>query len=159
MKPVIKLLISAVTILGSCKPTTDPNQLINYKASLRQTFKLSELHQKVITNFINKRKHTTSILYGNGAAYAAAVAIKPVTVPGESFTLVTWRQQDDQHWFGALIPGDLLSAETLKVAGKNESLTYNYQKYSGKNLGKLADTTGNESRIKFILSQKASITP
>jgi hypothetical protein len=159
MRFLSKLFVIAVVLLSSCKPATPPDQLINQKASLPQTFKLADLHQKVITTFINNREHITGILYGNEKAYLAAGAAQPVKAAGESFTLVTWHQQDDPHWFGARIPGDLISAETLTLTGKDDAPAYHYQKYNGKELVKLADTSGSSNRIKFILSQQASITP
>lgn len=157
MKLLLQFIAGAMMSLSACKPATNPDALINQKASLPQTFKLSDRHQKVITTFINNRTHLTSILYGNAEACAAATADRPTSIPGQAYTLVTWQQQDDEHWFGARIPGNLLSAETLTLTGAPDG--YNYQKYLGKNLTKLADTTGNAARIKFILQQKASITP
>jgi hypothetical protein len=159
MNLLSKSLVGIIVLLSSCKPDTNPDQLINQKASLPQTFKLSALHQKVITTFINNKKHITGVLYGNAKAYSAATAAKPVAMPGEWFTLVTWHQQDDEHWFGACIPGNLLSAETLKLTGGPDARDYEYQKFLGKKLVKLADTTGTAARVKYILSQKASITP
>ena len=159
MKRIINIPIVLFIIVSSCKPLTGADALINQKASLPVSFKLSELHQKVITSFINNRKHTTSILYGNNEAQTAASAGKAIGNPGELFTLVTWQQQDDAHWFGARIPGDLISSETLAVADSNSQIIYHYQKFKGKELTKLADTTGNAARVRFILSQKASIMP
>ncbi|WP_342646571.1 hypothetical protein [Mucilaginibacter sp. CSA2-8R] len=159
MKLLPHFFTGMVAVLAGCKPVTSPDRLINAKASLPHTFKLSELHQKVITSFITNSTHTTSILYGNAEAYAADTASHPVHALGQSFTLITWRQQDDAHWFGARIPGNLISAETLTITGKADAIEYNYQRLLGKNLVKLADTTGNAARVKYILSQKAFITP
>jgi len=159
MKRISIVFMCAFTLFQSCKHTTEPDQLINNKASLPASFKLSELHQKVITSFINKNDRTTSILYGNEKAWLAANTGRQSETPGESFTLVTWRQQDDPHWFGARIPGDLLSAETLTFTGQNTAPAYDYQKFSGKELAKVADTTGRTARITFILSQKTSVVP
>ena len=142
MKQLFLIFTSALIALSSCQQHTNPDQLINNKASLPDSFKLSERNQKVITSFINKKDSTTSILYGTGT----------------SRTLVTWRQQDDPHWFGARIPGDLISVETLEI-GKNKPDLPNYEKYIGKTLVKLADTNGRQERIYFILAQKPSITP
>jgi len=159
MKLILLFIVGAVMCLSACKPANS-DHLINHEASLPQTFKLSDLHQKVITSFINNRQHVSGVLYGNKKAYAAATAEKPVAIPGQAFTLLTWQQQDDEHWFGARIPGNLLSAETLTLTGKSDGRGgYDYQRFLGKNLTKLADTTGNAARIKFILQQKASITP
>lgn len=159
MERILKISIVSLVVFSSCKHLTGADTLINQKASLPESFKLSELHQKVITSIINNRKHTTSILYGNEQAHAAAKAATSIGNTGEFFTLVTWQQQDDAHWFGARIPGDLISAETLTLTDSNSHIIYHYQKFKGKELTKLADTTGNAARVKFILSQKASIMP
>ncbi|WDF57266.1 hypothetical protein [Mucilaginibacter sp. KACC 22063] len=159
MKSIFKIIVAAIAVFSSCKPAPNADELINQKASLPDHFKLSELHQKVITSFINNRNHTTSILYGNEKALSSASSDKLNELPGESFTLVTWKQQDDAHWFGARIPGDLISAERLDLTDSNSRISYNYQRFSGKDLVKLADTTENSERIKFILNQKASIIP
>lgn len=159
MKNILRIAISSVVLFSSCNSLTKPDELLNQKASLPENFKLSDKQQNVITTFINNRTHTTSILYGNSKALLAAGKSGLNRTPGEAFTLVTWRQQDDTHWFGARIPGDLLSAETLELSDINNKISYHYQKFEGKDLTKLADTTGNADRIKFITSQKASIIP
>lgn len=159
MKVIFQILLASLAIFSGCKPSPGADVLINQKASLPESFKLSELHQKVITSFINNRKHTTSILYSNNQAYAAANGGTSIRSSGQFFTLVTWQQQDDAHWFGARIPGNLISAETLHLTDSNSRIIYHYQKFKGKELAKLADTTGNAARVKFILSQQASIMP
>jgi len=158
MKRLSFFIISASIVLSSCEHHQNPDLLINDKASLPASFKLSELHQKVITSFINKKDSTMAILYGNEEAGKIAGKGAQTGVSNASFTLVTWHQQDDPHWFGARIPGDLISVETLHT-GSSENKSVDYQKYSGKNLVKLADTVGSTSRIHFILSQNPSITP
>jgi hypothetical protein len=155
MKLLSYIIIGALCAFSSCKQHTDPDQLINSKASLPESFNLSALHQKVITSFINKRDSTMSILYGNEAASKALGKDVQPGVANASYTLVTWRQQDDPHWFGARIPGDLLTVETLKL----DKDTLSYQKYAGKNLRRLADTTGRSARINLLLAQNPSITP
>lgn len=159
MKRISHIIILALPVLISCKTATEPEKLLNQKASLPESFKLSALHQKVITSFINNRNHTTSVLYGNNEAVRAVSSGIPNHLPGQAFTLVTWQQQDDAHWFGARIPGDLISAETLSSSNMDHQIFYHYQKFLGRDLVKLADTTGTASRIKFILSQRASIAP
>ena len=56
-----------------------------------------------------------STLYGNHWHCKKAKDLNKALVGGESFTLVTWKQQPDEHWFGANIPGDLQSVEVLKT--------------------------------------------
>lgn len=156
MKLIVYIIAAGSIFMAGCKGTTDPDRLINSKASLPSTFSLSELHQKVITSLINKKAGTMSILYGS-EHFKNATQASNLNVPGNSFILVTWQQQDDAHWFGARIPGELISAETVKIGNHNNFVTY--QKFTGRNLRLSADTTGQNERIQFILSQKPSIIP
>ncbi|MBN9384001.1 MAG: heme-binding domain-containing protein [Chitinophagaceae bacterium] len=69
--------------------------------------------EKVITSRIDKSKGTMSTLYGNDIAVAAAR--KGIAYPAHSvLTLVTWRQKEDEHWYGANIPASIQSVETVK---------------------------------------------
>lgn len=158
MRPLKYFIVAACcTIISSCDIPTSPEELINRKASLPSSFSLSDLHQKVISSFSNKKENTTSILYGDPSAEIAIKDQAPMKAPVFLFTLITWRQQADPHWFGAKIPGDLISVERLSKTANNASIAY--QKLSGKELVRVRDTTGNFGRIKFILSQKPLILP
>ncbi len=99
-----------------------------------------------------------STLYGNAAALKAATD-STQHQPGETFTLVTWKQKADGHWFGANIPGDLQCVTLLKTTGQPGAITFNYQKYTGKSLTMSTDTVGNIATTKFILSERASVMP
>lgn len=158
MKNLKYFLIAACVItITSCDKKTSPEKLINEKASLPKSFSISNLHQKVISSFSNKKESTTSILYGDSSAGLAIKDKNPLKAPSFSFTLVTWHQQADPHWFGAKIPGDLISVERLSKKSLDASIAY--QKLSGKELVSVSDTTGNFGRIRFILSQKPLILP
>ncbi|PTQ96621.1 hypothetical protein C8P68_104106 [Mucilaginibacter yixingensis] len=157
MKAVTYSIFTVLLALIACTPKTPSGELINQKASLPATFSVSDLHQKVLTAVINKKEHTMSLLYGDAAAELALKSAIPAQATNFSFTLVTWQQQDDAHWFGARIPGDLISVEKLAKKGADASLVY--QKLSGKKLTTVTDTTGTAGRIQFMLSQKVSILP
>ncbi|KQM69347.1 hypothetical protein ASE74_04895 [Pedobacter sp. Leaf216] len=156
MKLIFYIIAAGSLFVAGCKGATDPDRLINSKASLPSTFRLSELHEKVITSLINKKVGTMSILYGD-EHFKNATQESNLNVPGNSFTLVTWKQQDDAHWFGARIPGELISAETINIGNHTNFVTY--RKFMGKNLLLSADTTGQNERIHFILTQRPSIIP
>jgi len=68
------------------------------------------LDSKVITSRIDKSKGTMSILYGNEMAVAAARKGKSY-LAGSVLTLVTWKQKEDEHWYGGNVPDSLLSVE------------------------------------------------
>ncbi|QEM11718.1 hypothetical protein [Mucilaginibacter rubeus] len=157
MKKSTLFSIFALLILAGCDRQTAPEQLINQKASLPASFKLSDLHEQVITSFMNRKDSTMSVLYGNKEAAARAGRSDVPDRNGLSFTLITWRQQEDPHWFGARIPGDLLSVEQLKVGSGDGAISYD--RFSGTGLNRSSDTSGRSARIHFILAQKASVIP
>ncbi|MEN0056292.1 MAG: hypothetical protein AAGC65_21620 [Mucilaginibacter sp.] len=158
----IKYLFLAAIVFGvyACnhKPTID--ELTNPPAALPASFKFDQLGLKVITTFINKKQGTTSTLYGNPLALKTAIAGTNQIEAGEVFALVTWKQQDDQHWFGANIPGNLQQVELLKSTSSIENpIVLSYACYEGKDLTLKADTLNNQDRIKYILSQKPAVMP
>ena len=80
-----------------------------------------------------------STLYGNEVALKAAGT--GTATAGEVFALVTWKQQADDHWFGAKIPADLVSVEYVKTAEAGNAISY--QKFAGKNLVLSGDTSNS----------------
>ena len=52
---------------------------------------------KLKSSFVNQKDSSMSILYGGK----------------ELYKLVTWKQKPDEHWFGANIPGNLLSVDSV----------------------------------------------
>ncbi|MGF6930160.1 hypothetical protein QFZ48_005660 [Chitinophaga sp. W2I13] len=126
-------------------------------ASLPDTLGLKLNEWKVITSGIQKDQ-TMSTLYGNERAVASARK-GAATYPADALlTLVTWKQQPDDHWFGAVIPGIVASVEQVQFQPGNISPLY--KKYNGKNL--VADKTSEEeikSRIAYITRQRASVMP
>jgi hypothetical protein len=80
-------------------------------------------------------------------------------VPYEILALVTWKQQSDEHWFGANIPGDLQTVEMIKTTPGGPGTSINYQRFKGKNLNFNTDTLGRQARIKYIFDLKPSIMP
>jgi Haem-binding domain/Cytochrome P460 len=61
--------------------------------------------QEVIAPSVNQREGTVSILYGDTAA--------------RRYTLATWEQVDDPHWYGSHINGRLLRVDTGVKVGSN----------------------------------------
>lgn len=53
---------------------------------------------KLKSSFVNQENSSMSILYGGKGFYK----------------LVTWKQKPDKHWFGANIPGNMLSIDTVR---------------------------------------------
>jgi len=101
-----------------------------------------------------------STLFGNeNAVKRLRENVDSVSV-NEQLTLITWKQREDEHWFGGKIPDQLLSAETIKTQILSSGqLTVKYEKYDGKELILNPDTLNNISRKTYILTRKASIMP
>jgi outer membrane usher protein FimD/PapC len=100
-----------------------------------------------------------STLYGNTLALQKAINTNEELVAGELFTLVTWKQQPDAHWFGANIPGDLQSVEVVKTNSNGNAVAIDYQRYEGNNLVLNSDTLHKSQRIKFMIDQRPSVMP
>jgi len=85
-----------------------------------------------ITMFVDPNAHTMATLYGNDAAMLAVRSRQAgAEVPaGAVLALVTWRQREDPHWFGARIPDRPLSVEFV-LAGSEEPV---YQRFAGPGL-------------------------
>jgi hypothetical protein len=154
------IVLSALIIsLASCSGN-DEEQLINTKASLPASFNFNKMDLKVINSSINPGKSTMSTLYGNQPALEMMKSGK-AHQGGEVLALVTWKQQEDEHWFGAKIPGALVGIELIKTStapnGGRPDLIY--QRYAGSELVLNKDTTGKAKSIQYILGQAPSILP
>ncbi|WP_426670104.1 hypothetical protein ACPPVU_02435 [Mucilaginibacter sp. McL0603] len=157
MKSAYILLAFTAIMLAACTSTTNNTALMNDAASLPLSFNFGKMGFKVITSFINKKQGTMSTLYGNELALKAAAAGTGTVTTGEVFALVTWKQQADDHWFGAKIPSNLLSVEYVKTGVGSNRISY--QKFEGKDLTLSTDTSNNQIRIKYIFDQKPSVMP
>ena len=157
MRSAYILLAFTAIMLAACTSTTNNTALVNDAASLPSSFNFGKMSFKVITSFINKKQGTMSTLYGNELALKAATVGTGTVTAGEVFALVTWKQQADDHWFGAKIPANLLSVEYVKTGEENNHISY--QKFEGKNLTLSTDTSNNQARIEYIFDQKPSVMP
>lgn len=156
MKLLYISLAGIVLILSACDTPKPSEELLNKKAAIPASFHFDRAGLKVISSSINKKNKTMSTLYGNELALKTAIAGSTEYPAGENLTLVTWKQQDDDRWFGARIPGDLESIEVVKTSDPN---IVNYQKYEGRQLVINPDTAHQQERIKYIFAQKPSVMP
>ena len=145
--------------LCSCSNNANPPDNINTRASFQESGKFSTAGLKIIASFINKKAGTMSTLYGNALALKKSIDLNKALAGGELFTLVTWKQQPDEHWFGANIPGDLQSVEVLRTDPNGGNIDINYQRYEGKEFVLSSDTLHKIERIRFILDQRPSVMP
>jgi len=152
------LLPLFLLLLSACSTSEEPTG-INKEASLPATFNLSEMGLKVITSSIYPKNETMSTLYGNDIA-SAAFRNNNNSLPGEVIALVTWKQKEDVHWFGAKIPAALQSVEMIKTkAGQANTIEIIYECLEGSKLILRNDTAGDTNRIHYIFAQKPSVMP
>lgn len=158
MKSAYILLLAGFALqLAACTNKTNSTTLVNNEAAIPGSFNFGKMGYKVIASSINKKHGTMATLYGNQIALKTAIAGTGNIVDGEIFALVTWKQQPDDHWFGANIPGNLQSVEFVKTSLGGNNISY--QKFDGKNMVLNTDTSNNQERIKYIFGQKPSIMP
>ena len=161
MKKLTYILLAGIAVMLSACDGNKVNNAgeINTKASLPESLNFTARGYQVITSSINKKLGTMSTLYGNKQALANAIAGSKDAMPGEEFALITWKQQDDDRWFGAKIPGELKSVELIKTGPSVANLGLDYQCFEGKDLTPKPDTLHNAERIKYIFEQKPSVMP
>jgi hypothetical protein len=159
-----------LTMTGCSEKRTDPSNLINKEASPPGNLPFDPLQWKVISSFINRRDSTMSVLYGNDLAVTHARTMGTSAYPpGSILSLITWKQKDDAHWYGAMIPGQIKSIEFVDVKAASSGQLSNfsqdqegaYHDYEGVPLQEItvSDSSTLNARINFILSQKAAAMP
>jgi len=159
MRLIYALMIVVTLLSFGCSSHVDNAQLVNREASLPSSFQFEAKGlTKVISSSINRKKGTMSTLYGNDQAFQYAHTHADSSYPnGSVLALVTWKQQEDPHWFGANIPGALQSIELVKINATNAS----YEQFTGAALTQSTntDTALITKRTRYILDEKPAVTP
>jgi hypothetical protein len=106
---------------------------------------------------------TMSTLYGNDLAveYIRTRAEHDYP-PGSVLSLVTWTEQEDPRWFGAMIPESVKSVEFVTVGSlENGHPSNSYEKYEGMPLKEspAQDSASANVRAAFLLSLRAAVMP
>jgi len=116
--------------------------------------------QEVITPFMNPKQQEVSILYGNTAARQAFLDTVGHRA-GELFTLATWEQADDIHWYGSNLNGKLKRVEIVNVlADSLDGVEMEYKLVKGNApVGTDGQLIDGESRIRSILGQRPAVFP
>jgi hypothetical protein len=119
---------------------------------------------RVITIWVDPKNGTMSTLYGNDVAVDSARSLgdAPAYPPGAMIALVTWRQREDERWFGANIPATVQSVEFVTVKkGSTSSMEYNYQRFEGRLQQQAVgeDHIAHNGRVAYLLSRHAAIMP
>jgi len=164
MKPACCILaILALGTAGCGHHRAPAGSLINAEASMPAGLPYDPLKWRVITSGVDRRNSAMFTLFGNDPAVDHARAALQSPYPaGSILSLVTWRQQDDPHWFGAKIPARIESIEFISVAAADaKSAPYSYQRFEGAPLKESAgaDTGVFGKRINWILNLGASLMP
>ncbi|RAJ33075.1 cytochrome P460 family protein [Pedobacter cryoconitis] len=149
-------LILLLLIAIGCKQNNNHAGELNEAANLPVELHFNQLGLKVITSMINKKEATMSTLYGNEAALKYTKSKEDSTTSGMVFALVSWKQQDDERWFGAKIPGPFQRVEMVTTKANGNTIRTSYKTYTGK---WQTNPLTEQARIKYILAQKAAIMP
>jgi mono/diheme cytochrome c family protein len=101
----------------------------NHAAALPVSLPYQPLAWSAITMYVDPKTRTIATLCGNDAAMQAVMARNdvqsaPAYSAGAVLALVTWRQRDDPHWFGARIPDVPESVEFVQVTAAGPVATY-----------------------------------
>ncbi len=147
VRAIVGAAIFAVLCGCSGKKIADAD-LYNVQAGLGAGLPYPVMEWKAITTVVDRGNETTGTLFGNDAAVSAARA--GVAYPaGAVLGLVTWRQRDDPHWFGARIPGAVMSVEFVEVGSSTVD-----REFVGRPWSEVAGTAKGE-----ILGMKAAVAP
>jgi hypothetical protein len=145
----VRLLV-ALMLLGVCgcsgKKIADAD-LYNVEAAVGAGLPYPVMEWKAITTVVDRGSGTTGTLFGNDAAVSAARAGTAYPA-GAVLGLVTWRQREDPHWFGARIPGAVVSVEFVEVASGKD------REFVGTPWKEVAGSSAGE-----ILGMKAAVAP
>ncbi len=118
---------------------------------------------KVIYSTVNKQQGIMSTLYGNDIAVNFARTHDAVEYPaGSVLTMVTWKQKEDPHWFGAVIPDRVQSIEKVTFTEANyKTMLPTYELKQGNPLpeAKTSQTDAIKERIQVIINRTASVMP
>jgi len=113
----------------------------------------------VISSSVSEVQNTMSVLYGNQQALAFSTGDQTQHISGEVFRLVTFRQQENELWYGSKINGELLKIETVSFQNKQAQEFLSYQVEYFNSALKENNNKSDQERISLIINQKAPIYP
>jgi len=146
MKMRVIACAMALVVCGCSGKKIADADLYNVQAAVGAGLPYPVMEWKAITSVVDRGQKTTATLFGNDAAVAAARA--GVAYPaGAVLGLVTWKEREDPHWFGARIPGSVVSVEFVVVGGADRL-------FVGTPWREVAGTSGKE-----IVGMKAAVAP
>lgn len=149
-------------VVGCTNEKVNSSNCINEAASLSANDSLSfnPLEWIVIYSEIDKNAKTMATLYGNDMAVSYARAGGYNNYPsGTQLSMVTWKQREDEHWFGGNIPDSIQSVEIIKFEEPMQRPGYKIYKGTPLRIDNSIDSEMITRRIGYISSQKASVIP
>lgn len=105
------------------KASADPADSLNNQAAFQMPLPLDLTAARPLTMFVDRKHGTMSVLFGDDAAIARPQGSASWPA-GSKLLLVTWKQAEDPHWFGARIPGQPVMIDSLQVAAGPAGSTY-----------------------------------
>ena len=148
-----------ILLFPSCSDRKMPEGPLNATASLPPAFQFGQKGYKVITSFFNKKAGSVSMLFGNEKAKQVSMDNNQ-SPDGAEWALVSWKTMADKHWFGAEIPGELISVEIIDAdAEQTATAGMKYTRYSGKDLVMDSTEPPRKERIRNILALRPAILP
>ena len=146
MKTRVIACAMALVVCGCSGKKIADADLYNVQAAVGAGLPYPVMEWKAITSVVDRGQKTTATLFGNDAAVGAARA--GVAYPsGAVLGLVTWKEREDPHWFGARIPGSVVSVEFVVVGGADRL-------FVGTPWREVAGTSGKE-----IVGMEAAVAP
>jgi hypothetical protein len=150
-----RLLLAAVLVLTGCSShQAEPGDVFNQHARLNGPLPYPVLSWSALTTSVNRLQQTSSTLFGDTAAVAAARGGQASYPQGAVVALVTWHETEDPHWFGARIPGEPAQVEVVEFTASGPK----YRLFTGSPLTEQTSPNGTD-RIAAIAGMKAVIFP
>ena len=147
---VLAVMMCALMVVGCEKKQPMASDLYNDAAKV-SGLPYPVLQWKPLTTMVDRGAGTTATLFGNDAAVVAARTGQAYP-SGAVLGLVTWRQRDDSHWFGARIPDAPVQVEFVEIGAGGMK----YRAFAG---SPMTEQTGTQDRGAVIVAMKAAALP
>lgn len=151
MKLVAMAVMMGVLMVAGCEKKQPAASDLYNDAAAVSGLPYPVLQWKPLTTRVDRGAGTTSTLFGNDAAVSAARAGRSYPA-GAVIGLVTWRQKDDPHWFGARIPSEPMQVEFVEVGAGGMK----YREFAGT---PMVEQAGAQDRGAAIAGMKVAALP
>jgi hypothetical protein len=164
LRPILAMVLAVNGLSGCARQNPRTVSHVDTDASIPLNLPWQPEDGRVITTWVDTKHSTMSTLYGNDIAVNSARSSVggPAYPIGARIALVTWREREDERWFGASIPATVQSVEFVTIrSGPTNKVEYVCLRFEGGLLQHtLADTPiASRDRAAYLLSQRAAIMP